>query len=223
MKHEVFNCQLKGAKITDEDKGIVEGYASVFDNVDQGFDIVERGAFAKTIKENGGKVPVLDNHQWFKQIGWGLEAKEDSRGLFVRGNFDIENNDDARKRFSGIKMGLEIGAKPGFSFGFRTIKSEPDFDNPSIRRLKELKLLEWSPVTFPMNLEAGATSAKMDLQILQSELDFFVSDLKSRGYSHSQILQALEKAAAPQESDPSDSDAQSMLETIKNMKTKLME
>jgi HK97 family phage prohead protease len=209
---------LKQASIN-EDQGVIEGHASVFGNVDQGLDIVERGSFAKTLKENNGKVPILGNHVWTNQIGWGLEAKEDSKGLFVKGQFDIENNPEARKHFSLIKMGLKIGARPGFSFGYRTIKQEPDADNPRIRRLKELKLLEWSPVTFPMNLEAGASAAKSDLQFLQSELEFLINDLESRGYSHSQIIQALKRAADPQEKDPSDKDTQSLLESIKKLKT----
>ena len=222
MGRKFLNCTLKDASI-DDAKGIIEGYASVFGNIDQGLDIVDRGAFKKTLQESGAKVPILANHAWNKQIGWNLEAKEDSTGLFVRGQFDIENNDDARKHFSLIKMALKIKTNPGFSFGFRTIKSEPDPDNPSIRHLKELKLLEWSPVTFPMNLEAGATAAKSGLQILENEIEFIVEDLKSRGYSHSEILQALEKAAAPQENDPSDSDTQSVLELIKQMKNTIRE
>ncbi len=212
MERKILNCVLKDAHL-DEAKGIVEGHASVFGNIDQGLDIVVRGAFKKTIQEGGAKVPILSNHIWFKQIGWNLEAKEDSKGLFVKGQFDIENNDDARKHFSLIRMALEIKTNPGFSFGFRIIKSEPDPDNPSIRLLKELKLLEWSPVTFPMNLEAGATVAKSGLQLLENELEFIFNDLKSRGYSHSQIKQALEKAADPQSSDPS-LDAQSFIEQI---------
>lgn len=223
MKEErkFFNCVLKEAKITDEDNGIIEGYASVFGNVDQGLDIVDRGAFKKTLQESGGKVPILSNHMWNKQIGWNLKAEEDSKGLFVRGQLDIENNNDAVKHFSLTKMALKIGAKAGFSFGYRTIKSEPDSENPSIRRLKELKLLEWSPVTFPMNLEAGATAAKTDLQFLESELMIFISDLESRGYTHSEILKALEKAAAPQENDPDADDVQSILESINKCKNVL--
>lgn len=219
---QFLNCVLKNVHI-DDDKGIVEGYPSVFGNIDQGQDIVVRGAFKKTLRESGAKVPILANHMWNKQIGWNLEAKEDTKGLFVKGQFDIENNDDARKHFSLIKIALKIGTNPGFSFGFRTIKSEPDPDNTAIRLLKELQLLEWSPVTFPMNLQAGATATKTDLQFIETELDFLIEDLKSRGYVHSEILQALEKAAAPQENDPSDSDAQSILESINQMRKTIKE
>ena len=221
MKREFLNCVLKSIHI-DDAKGIVEGHVSVFGNLDQGFDIVDRGAFKKTLKESGAKVPILSNHKWDHQIGWNLEAKEDSKGLFVKGHFDIEHNDDARKHFSLIKTALEIGAHPGFSFGFRTIKAEPDADNPAIRHLKELKLLEWSPVTFPMNLEAGATAVKTDLQFLESELEFLITDLKSRGYSHSEIVKALEKVAAPQEKDPS-LDTQSILDSINQMRNIIKE
>lgn len=218
MERKFLNFVFREAKVADEEKGIVEGYAAVFNNMDQGFDIIEEGAFRKTLKENKGKVPILSNHMWTKQIGWNLEATEDMNGLKVRGQFDIETNACAREHFSLIKMGLSIGVKPGFSFGYRTIKSEPDMSNPSIRRLKELKLLEWSPVTFPMNLEAGATNAKAGLQILKSEIEFFLSDLQSRGYSHSEIDQALKRAANPEEDPSPDAGTQSLLETIKNLR-----
>ena len=38
----------------------------------------------------------------------------------------------------------------GMSIGFFTIKSEPDRDDPVVRRILEVKLLEHSIVTFPM-------------------------------------------------------------------------
>ena len=38
----------------DEKNGIVKGYGSYFDNKDSDADIIRRGAYQKTIKENGG-------------------------------------------------------------------------------------------------------------------------------------------------------------------------
>ena len=40
------------ADVLDEEQGIFEGYASVFGNLDSGGDIVDPGAFARTLEEN---------------------------------------------------------------------------------------------------------------------------------------------------------------------------
>ena len=43
----------------DEKMGIVEGYGSVFGNVDSDGDIITKGAYRKTITENGNRVKYL--------------------------------------------------------------------------------------------------------------------------------------------------------------------
>ena len=57
--------------------GIIEGYASTFGNVDVVGDIIEAGAFAKTIREKKGVWPLLLDHNPSKHVGWNLEAVED--------------------------------------------------------------------------------------------------------------------------------------------------
>ncbi len=45
----------------DEDKNIVKGYGSYFDNVDSDKDIIRKGAYQKTIQENGHRVNTYTN------------------------------------------------------------------------------------------------------------------------------------------------------------------
>jgi hypothetical protein len=66
----------------------------------------------------------------------------------------------ARERYSLMKQAQEIGAETGLSIGYQTIKSEPDKEQPSVRRLKELRLLEYSVVVFPMNPSASIETVK---------------------------------------------------------------
>jgi len=147
-------------KLDDVDsKGVIRGYASTFGNVDLGLDIVDKGAFKKTIKENKGIMPILADHNPQSQIGWNMRAEEDDHGLFVEGKIDL-NVQLGRERYSLAKSALELGAKMGLSIRYMTIKGEPDAKQPRIRRLKELKLFEYSLVTFPMNTEAMLTAAK---------------------------------------------------------------
>lgn len=149
--------------------GEFTGYASTFGEVDLGNDIIEKGSFRKTLLETKGRIPVLDHHDPTRQIGWNLEAKEDDRGLLVRGLLDL-NVRVARERHSLMKMAIEVGGRTGLSIGFRAIKEEPDKKNPVIRRLREIQLFEYSVVTFPMNPEASVTTTKARQDLLHQFL-----------------------------------------------------
>lgn len=157
-----MNIQYKtfALKVDDMDEnGMIRGYASTFGNVDQGLDVVSKGAFKKSLKENGGVFPILADHNPSDHIGWNKRANEDDSGLFVEGKLDL-NVQKAREKYSLAKTALSLGAKMGLSIGYMTIKAEPDRDRPMVRHLKELKLFEYSIVTFPMNTEAMITSSK---------------------------------------------------------------
>lgn len=147
------------------DAGEFCGYASTFGSIDLGGDVVEKGAYKKTLIESKGRIPILDHHDPTRQIGWNIEAHEDERGLFVRGLLDF-NVTAARERHSLMKMAQNIGGRTGLSIGFRVIKEEPDRIRPEIRRLKEIQLMEYSVVTFPMNRQAGVVSVKAKEELI---------------------------------------------------------
>ena len=65
--------------------GTVEGYASLFGEIDQARDMVMRGAFADTLASRGvRRIPMLFQHDPSEPVGiWQLH--EDHRGLFARG------------------------------------------------------------------------------------------------------------------------------------------
>lgn len=211
IEYKTFPFEIKEAE---EDQGVIEGYASTFGNVDLGLDIVDRGAFKKTLRESGGKIPILADHMPTKQVGWNLKASEDNKGLLVKGELDIKNNQLARERFSLSKKALEIGADAGFSIGYMTIKAEPDHEKPRIRRLKELKLFEYSLVTFPMNTQAMATSAKSWIQGGESGLgehvDWFFKHMESIGFGHKDVKEALQHFEAAKNSNDPDPLVQSI-------------
>ena len=54
MHYKALPLTLKSAPGED---GVFEGYASVFGVVDQGLDVVERGAFAKSLGSRKVKIP----------------------------------------------------------------------------------------------------------------------------------------------------------------------
>src|SRR5690606_4876994 len=74
-----------------EPDGIFSGYTSLFGRVDLGKDVVEKGAFAQSLKARGpGGIRMLFQHDPAEPIGVWTEIREDERGLFVRGRLSKE-------------------------------------------------------------------------------------------------------------------------------------
>ena len=203
-------------KLDDVDsQGTIRGYASTFGNVDLGLDVVSKGAFKKSIKESSGLWPILADHNPSKQIGWNMRAEEDDKGLYVEGKLDL-NVQDAREKYSLSKSAMELGATMGLSIGYMVVKAEPDRDKPMVRHLKELKLFEYSIVTFPMNTEAMITSAKGLVGIDRAQ--FLIKELEKQGINRDEIEKALRSEAAIPPIDPKNA-LQSMDDLIKMMKS----
>lgn len=152
--------------------GKFEGYASVFGNIDNGKDIMEKGCFRKSLKSRGVKMPILANHDSRQQIGWNIEAKEDKEGLYVKGEIDVKNNTKGREVYSLMRRAAEIGTRMGLSVGFRLM--DYDCTKEGVCRIKEADLLEYSIVPFPMNEEARVTSVKSFLD------DRFSQEIKEK-------------------------------------------
>jgi HK97 family phage prohead protease len=137
-----------------DERGSFEGILATYGNVDLGGDLIEPGAFAKTIQERGNTVKLLWQHDSASVIG-ALELMDGPDALRVKGQ--IELDDDIPFTRTAYKL-LKKNLLSGLSIGYDTIKSniEPD----GVRHLKELRLWEGSLVTFPMNEQAGVTSVK---------------------------------------------------------------
>lgn len=161
MKHKLtFPFQVKDA----DDTGTFSGLASVYGNVDLGGDVVERGAFSKTLSENP-TVPVLWQHDSREVIGSGV-LRNTREGLAIDATLDMEDP-VAQKAYRKLKKGY----MKGLSIGFDTMEDEV---KNNIRHLKEIKLWEVSVVTFPMQLGAMVNSVK---RMVQSHKDDFRTEL----------------------------------------------
>lgn len=157
-------------KVTDFDfEGrTVEGYAAAFMNRDQAGDIIHPGAFRKTLVERGGKVKFLWQHNPTEPLGKPLEIREDSRGLFIRAA--VSNTTRGRDALALLKD----EAIEGLSIGYDPIKGGVDYTKDeatgeTTRNLRELKLWEFSIVTFPCNEEAQVMALKQDDAQVPSE------------------------------------------------------
>lgn len=191
IQYKTFEFKVDGV---DEaaNEGKIEGYASTFGNIDQGRDRVVKGAFKKTIKDNRGIVPILADHNPYEQLGLNEMAKEDDIGLFVKGSLVLDVQ-KAKERFALAKKHAELKMPMGLSIGYSTIKQENDFEDTRVRNLTELKLYEYSLVTFPMNTQAMLTSAKSFNAI--DKINFLLEHMKNEGISIKDLDLALRKEA----------------------------
>lgn len=138
-----------------EADGSFAGYASLFGRVDLGRDVVERGAFAKSLKERGAAgIRMLFQHDPNQPIGHWTDIREDARGLFVRGQLAT-----GVARAREVLELMRTGGLDGLSIGFRTVKARAQA-RTGIRRITEADLWEISIVTFPMLPEARVDKVK---------------------------------------------------------------
>ncbi|MGP9811878.1 HK97 family phage prohead protease [Rhodopseudomonas sp. NSM] len=125
--------------------GSIEGYASLFGEIDQARDMVMPGAFTQTLKHRGvRKIPMLFQHDPSEPVGIWLDLVEDFRGLRARGRLIP---DVARGR--ELLALLREGAIDGLSIGYRTVRGQID-PKTRVRRLYQVDLWEISIVTFPL-------------------------------------------------------------------------
>lgn len=131
------------------------GYASVFNRVDLGRDLVRPGAFAETLRRRGASgVKMLWQHDAAEPIGAWLSIVEDAHGLKVHGRLNMQV---ARAR--ELLALMREGAIDGLSIGFRTGKARVD-PKTGVRNLYSIDLWEISIVTFPMLPEARVSAVK---------------------------------------------------------------
>ena len=155
-----FSFELESA---DESTGEFSGYAAVFGNRDSGNDIIEKGAFAKTIVEDFNRIKILALHNdcWLP-VGRPIELREDDRGLFIKGKI----SDTSMGR--DIRTLLKDGVLSELSIGYDAI----DFDYDSktdTRHLRRIKLWEVSIVTWAMNEQARIDEVKSMVEGIKTE------------------------------------------------------
>ena len=143
-------------KDVDEKLGIVSGYGSIFGNIDSDNDIIQKGAYTRTIKNNGNRVKYLYQHDISKPIGKMRELYEDEKGLgFVA---------EIPKTTFGTEV-LELmkyNVIEENSVGILPIKKE--FNDDGVRMIEEVKLFEISAVTLASNDQAKIMEVKGKLE-----------------------------------------------------------
>lgn len=158
------------ASSVDLDERTFKGYASTWD-LDQGGDLILKGAFAKTLKEAGANVKVLWQH--YEPIGRPLKMEEDDTGLFVEAKVSKTRLGD-----EALEL-MKDGVIDRMSIGYRIPEGKSDYNGETgVRIIRELKLMEFSVVTFPMNEAAVITDVKRVRDMVSVEHNFNKKDLK---------------------------------------------
>lgn len=135
----------------DEKFGIVKGYGSVFGNMDSDGDIITKGAYKKTIAENGSRVKYLYQHDMDKPLGKMVNLYEDEKGLVFEAQIP-----KTRLGMDVLEL-MKAGVITENSVGILPIQKEWKGD---YREISEVKLFEVSAVTLAANDQAKIMDVK---------------------------------------------------------------
>ena len=173
-----YNFEMRATK--EEEKGIVEGRAIIYDReTDLGYftEVIAPGALKNTdlkdvrflVNHNTDMIPLARSRN--NNENSTMQLIVDEKGLKIRVKLDIENNTEARNLYSAIQRG-DI---TGMSFMF-TIRGESweeeDSDHP-LRRITDIeRVFEVSAVTFPAYEDTEINArCKLELENFKSTLE----------------------------------------------------
>lgn len=148
---------------TDDAEGTFTGHAAIFGERNRHNEIVQRGAFTRTIADHVARnvrPPMLWAHRADEIIGVWTDIREDDTGLAVTGKLITET-----ARGKEAHALLKAGALNGLSIGFRAKHATRDTNGTRI--LSEIDLVEISLVALP---SAGGARIK---QVRSASSDAF--------------------------------------------------
>lgn len=199
-----------------DDAGIFTGYGSVFGNVDSYQEIVAPGAFAESLaawKDAGKLPPVLWQHRSGEPVGPYLELREDSHGLWAKGQLLVDDVVRAKE----ARALMKAKAVNGLSIGFVT--REDSYDKVTgICTLKKIDLWEISIVTFPANPAAQISNVKSAVEALETlaEAERYLRD--AGGFSKAAALAFIARVKSMSNRSDSDElgDLKAALNSLRN-------
>jgi len=171
-------------KDVDKSKGIVTGYFSVFGNVDSDGDMIMKGSFDRTIKNNGQRIKHLWQHDVRYPLSKPSTLKEDSYGLY------FESTISKTSYGKDVLQLYADGVVDEHSIGFRTVQQQAKSD---YNEITEIKLWEGSTVTFGANEMAKYTGMKgMSAEDIITKMDAVYKSLKTGTFENEEIFEQLD-------------------------------
>jgi HK97 family phage prohead protease len=149
----------------DQKAGLVTFYFAAFGNRDSDGDVIEQGAYKKTILENKARIKHFKNHNSNEVPGVIQRIEEDTKGAFVTSQI-------AKTRL-GIDtlIEYEAGIITEHSQGFNTIIEEFDAMD-GVNRIKEVRLWEVSSLT---HWGSNENTPVVDIKSLKDPIKLFES------------------------------------------------
>ena len=180
------------------DVGSFLGLAAAYGNLDLGGDVVEPGAFTKTLQDRGSELPILWAHDVAQPVGLG-RVSDISAGLRIEGTLDLDVQ-AGKEAYSRLRKGIV----KGLSIGYRVVA---DTIVNGVRHLKQLDLYEVSLVALPMNPAALVTSVKAQIGSVRD----FEAYLHRAGWSNNESKRLASRGWPGLESDEPDGGAEELL------------
>ncbi len=216
MEHKTLlinDCEIK----LKEDSGKFEGYASTFGNVDSYGDTIMPGAYQDTLKAHGMPKMFILHRSYELPIGKWLDAGEDKKGLYVKGeltpNLSMAND---------VHASLKHGTLDGLSIGYVLKKGDykPSDKAEGGRIIEKVSILsEISPVVFPADAFARVdlNSVKSDIDLIENIKDYERYLREAGGFTrdHAKMLVAQAKTIFGQR-DAGDMESAAALQALKN-------
>lgn len=179
-----FKGLSEGFKDVDLKQGIVTGYLAHFGSKDHDGDVIEKGAFEKTISENGPNgtkfIKYLQDHDKHKAVGTFLELKEDNTGLYYEGKIG------RHQAGQDYLLMVEDGIINQHSVGFKRLRQEV---KASVKHIKEIRLFEGSGLQFwAANGNTPILGVK-EITDMVAYLDILNKGLKDGSYSDEAMIE----------------------------------
>lgn len=219
MEYRVFGAPFE-VKFANEQAmpGSFEGYGAVFGNIDSHGDVIEPGAFAKSLLDRsreGAKLPPMykmhgamtgNRHE---PVGVWDAMSEDANGLHVKGRLIGLDTEQGKWNYAQLKEGALGGLSIGYRVSPNGSRKGSDRVGEPKRFIKAVHLREVSLVDDPSNAKAMIYSLKSADEIWADEIktirefEDFLRDVA--GYSHA-AAKAIASGGFKTQLDPRDED-----------------
>lgn len=191
--HEVMSTQF-AIHQSDPDKNTFGGLASVYDHmIDTWIPTrIKPGAFTKTLKENARRVKVLYQHNEYMPLGLPTKMEETSDGLLVEGKISLTSYGKDCMILLADKVidEMSIGFDP---IKFEMVEEQIEDMTVLVRHITELRLWEFSPVTWGANSKAKITNVNSVEHLLET---LGLSSDKSKSFLKEVLIELMKNPAA---------------------------
>ena len=144
-------------EVKNESAGEFAGYAATFTK-DQDGDRFEPGAFAASVTEKKGKVPIFLHHERALWAGASTSMAEDHKGLWIEAKMFLDTS-YGRDAWGIIRNARAMDFPIGLSVAFITLDQDYE-ERTGTRLIKQADLWETSITPFPANRQARIEEAK---------------------------------------------------------------